>query len=281
MNKNKKYILDDGIDLKIFLRYLIKKKSLIIYISSLFMVVGYFYSFLQPKIYKSEFKIADARPYLFDQYNLFRNSEKSAQEFNFQFKFKLKSVDTINNFLKENNKIDDYKSYKNNQKTNIINYFQLNIGQTFTGEEQRNFYTLYYITFEKSFPAHQFINDYVAFVKKKTENEFKEQIKTIIVNQIEHLRLNLEISEKLNLQYPYLKFEDYKDNLYQENSLNLYNQGSKVLSQKLYYLENTLKRIDGLQLDYSPLYEKKKTIKSFIDIPIEKKAVAELIILLT
>jgi len=264
MNKNKQYILDHEIDLKTFFKYLIKKKILIISISSLFMVAGYFYSFLQPKKYKLEFQVTDARPYLFDKYNYFRNSEKSAQEFNFQFKLKLKSIDSIDDFFKENNKIDDYKSYINNQNSDIVNYFQLKLGQTLLEESQKNYYSSYFITFEKSFPAYQFINDYVAFVKKKAENEFKFQIKIIITNEMKHLRENLNIAEKLNLDSPSLNFRDYKDDLYKENILYSYNHGSKALSQRLNYLESILKELEGLQLDYSPIFDKQQTQKLLI-----------------
>jgi len=81
---------------------------------------------------------------------------------------------------------------------------------------------------------------------------------------MKYIRENLNVAEKLNFDYPSSNFKDYKDDLYKENTLYLYTHGSKVLSQRLNYLENIMKEIEDLSLNYSPIYEKQKAQNLFI-----------------
>jgi LPS O-antigen subunit length determinant protein (WzzB/FepE family) len=59
MKKNNSY-LDDEIDLREIIKTLWNEKILILSISLVFMVIGYVYGALQPKIYKTEITIREA-----------------------------------------------------------------------------------------------------------------------------------------------------------------------------------------------------------------------------
>ena len=70
MDPKNQVILDDEIDLKKIIISLWKEKFLILIITLIFVVVGYFYGILKPKVYQTNFILRDAPDSEFGRYNL-------------------------------------------------------------------------------------------------------------------------------------------------------------------------------------------------------------------
>jgi LPS O-antigen subunit length determinant protein (WzzB/FepE family) len=71
MKRNSRILQDDEIDLGEIIKTLWNEKILILSISFFFMVAGYVYGALQPKIYKTEITIREAPSSLFEAYQAF------------------------------------------------------------------------------------------------------------------------------------------------------------------------------------------------------------------
>ena len=74
-----------------------------------FLIVGFIYGMLQPKIYKTDITLRNTPEILFLKYNLYlqKNFEKIFDE---ELKLNLLSFDNLIEFLEKNNKINKLKS---------------------------------------------------------------------------------------------------------------------------------------------------------------------------
>ena len=74
-----------------------------------FLIVGFIYGMLQPKIYKTDITLRNTPETLFLKYNLYlqKNFEKIFDE---ELKLNLLSFDNLIEFLEKNNKINKLKS---------------------------------------------------------------------------------------------------------------------------------------------------------------------------
>lgn len=119
----------DEINISKVIKKIQRNKSLILLPSLIFMFFGFIYGSVQPKIFKTEVVYNKAPAYSFVSYaflfdyekNIESNelhdslydeiflAEKIAEYFNKEFKINLLSIDNLNLFFEQNNKIDSFK----------------------------------------------------------------------------------------------------------------------------------------------------------------------------
>jgi hypothetical protein len=85
-------------------------------------------------------------------------------------------------------------------------------------------------------------------------DEFKEQLKESIKNEIKIYDQNLEIAKTINLENPILKSFAEGNTVVNEPQALFY-KGSKVPSLQKYYLEELLKGTDNNTFNYNPILE--------------------------
>ena len=267
MKQNNRSILDTEVDLRKILIQLWKEKILILFVCLAFMVVGYVYGIFQPKIYKTEIIIRYAPSSLFEPYRSFLNLAKEQQKqqqqqqqgiatlFNNEFELNLLSLDNITQFVEKNNEIGVFKSYLNKENIDARKYFKERF--KLVPNQKNNIANRYSLTFQKPLPGEQFLNGYIIFIKQQTMEIFKQQLTQMIVNEINVHKQNLVFAEIINLENPILKSMNEGNTNYNSNeSAPLFYKGTKVLSQKLVYLNQLLNQTKDLTLAYDPILEK-------------------------
>jgi LPS O-antigen subunit length determinant protein (WzzB/FepE family) len=256
MKKNNSYLLDDELDLREVLKKLWKEKILVFFISVAFMVIGYIYAVAQPKHYKTEFTVRTANLSTFKTYlSLVEKRYKNQQsldiqksiieDFNNELKFNLLSLDLLLLFIEKNNKINDFKFYLKEKNIDAKNYFKEKIKL----ENNNNKYSF---TYSKPLAGEALLNDYVIFVNEYTQTIFKKKIEQLIINEINFYKENLEIAEKIGLEYPFFKSTSESGNRIYQSEILFY-QGTRALSQQLVYLNGNLDQSKNLSLDYNTI----------------------------
>jgi LPS O-antigen subunit length determinant protein (WzzB/FepE family) len=245
MKKNNSYLLDDEVDLREILKKLWKEKILVFFISVAFMVIGYIYAVAQPKLYKTEFTVQVVNLSTFKNYLLsieqkYKNQKSIIEDFNNELKFNLLDVNLLLLFIENNNEINDFKFYLKEK-----NYLKEKIKL----EDNNNKYSL---TYSKPLAGESFLNDYVMFVNEYTQTIIKKKIEQLIINQINFYEENLEIAEKIGLEYPFFKSTSETGNKIYQSEI-LFFQGTRALSQKLAYLNRDLDQSKNLSLDYNTI----------------------------
>jgi LPS O-antigen subunit length determinant protein (WzzB/FepE family) len=292
MSTKKANIQNDEINLLEIILYLWKQKFLILSFSLTFLIAGFIYGTLQPKIYKTNVTLHNVPKTLFFKYNLYLQGDLE-KIFDNDLRLNLLSFDNLMEFVEKNNNINKLKSTLKEKNIDIRKYFK----EKFNLE--KNKYTL---RFEKNFQGEDFLNDYVIFTKQKTETIFKEQLISTIDSKINYYKQNLKIAEKIDLQNPILKTMNLETNngyvifaigkdeiIFNEKLMNmnadleeielkklilnstirdlslaslakepntLFYAGTKILSQKLIYLNELKNEASNLTLNYNLFIEK-------------------------
>jgi LPS O-antigen subunit length determinant protein (WzzB/FepE family) len=200
MKTNRSFIKDDDLDLLELLRKIWKEKVFLIIASLLFMVVGYIYGHLQPKIYKITILLREAPTYLFEDQPSqikYTNQQTSSlsKDFNNEFKVILSSSENLDRFLKQNNKINEFKLNHKSKNIEIKNNLKEKI--EFKIDQEINNSFRYTLTYEEYLAADQFLNDFIYFSKQEAEKFFKKQTAHFIDNKIKTYKENLEIAKKI------------------------------------------------------------------------------------
>jgi LPS O-antigen subunit length determinant protein (WzzB/FepE family) len=265
MKKKLTYIADDEIDLSEIIKKIWNYKILILSISLFFMVIGYVYGALQPKIYKTEITIREAPSYLFDAYSSFFSIQQKQQgmaaEFNYNLKLNLLSLDTLVQFVEKNNTINDFKNHLKEKNISVEKYFQPDQGTRKLEsviELKNKIPNKYSLTYTHPLPGEAFLNDYVIFVQQKTVNMFKQQLVQSIINEISIHQNHLEIAKKIALENPILQsmLENENRKAISVSALDgLYYKGTKVITQQIIYLNKLLNEVENLTLDYDLILE--------------------------
>lgn len=254
MNLKNKIIPDNEINLEEIILTSWKEKYLILVITLIFAVSGYIYGVSKPKVYQTTITLIDAPYSAFINFKSFaislnKNDEYYTSKFNQYFKLNFTTSRNLSNFFEQNEKLDEYKSYL--KKNNMYNksYFHDKI-QTVRGK--KNTYSL---NFQEPFPAPQeFFEDYVIFIKKITEYEFIDELRSAIKHELEVYRQNLEIAKEINLENPILKSFAEGNSVVNEPSALFY-KGSKVISLQKMHLEKLLKQAENFTVNYNPMLE--------------------------
>jgi LPS O-antigen subunit length determinant protein (WzzB/FepE family) len=264
MKINKSLIKGDDIDLLEFLRKIYKEKVLLVSVSLLFMVIGYVYGFLQPKIYKTTVLLREAPPYLFHfnlrpsaqplQFSFNAQPFSLAKDFDKEFKIILSSSEYLSRFIAQNNKTNEFKlNHKNKNieiKKNLKEKVKIILGQ----EKDSSFQ--YTVTYPEHLAVDQFLNDFISFAKEETEVLFKKQREHLINNEIRKYKDNLEIAKKINLENP-TQYGYYSYDLHEDSAL--FNRGTKVLTYQIADLNLMLSESNTLKLHYNPILEKESS----------------------
>ena len=256
MKKNNSY-LEDEIDFREIIKTLWHEKILILSISFVFMVAGYVYGALQPKIYKTEIVLREAPSSFFEVYRSFYITEQQqqqqsiAREFNDNFKLNLSSLDTLVQFVEETNTINDFKNHLKDQKISARDYFK----EKFKPAIDKKIQNKYILTYSQPLPGETFLNNYIIFVRQQTLSMVKRQLTQIIVNEIKNYEQQLEIAKKINLENPILQSMADGRSVVNEPQALFY-KGSKILATQIIYLNELLNKTNNLTLDYNPILEK-------------------------
>lgn len=253
MKKNNIYLVDNEIDLWKIIKILLKEKILILSISLIFAVLGYVYSTFQPKIYKTTITIRDLPPYFLEHYDSLTTKSQLVIQFNDAFKLNLLSIDTLAQFIEEDDKMYDFKNHLKEKNISVREYFQSVAGKLkfeLIIHNKNDISKKYSITYSKPPIGESFLNNYISFVQQKTTAMLKEEITQNILNDIITHQKHLEIAKKIDLEKPI-----FYNNIVTNEKSELFYQGTKVLSQKIIYLTELLNKTKNLTFNYSPILE--------------------------
>lgn len=242
MKYNNRQIKDDEIDLLILLKLLWEKKIFILCFSLISFALGFFYFFGSTKFFKksvveTSISLRDAPTYLFEKYKDFSKGNLTIS-FNNEFKINFEDPNNLSEFysqLKKNN----FSEKKD--KVFYIKKVNQKVGFFINSE--------YNLIHEVNYDPSKFIDDYIFFIKNKTEKYFKEALKIEIENLISVYTHNLQIAEKISLKEPIARQPAFF--IYSGNEI--FYKGTEVLSLEIQYYKNVLKEVDQLKLDYKPL----------------------------
>jgi LPS O-antigen subunit length determinant protein (WzzB/FepE family) len=165
MKQNTKNIQDDIINISEIIKNLWNEKILILSISLIFMVIGYVYGVLQPKIYKTEMILREAPSSLFEIYLTLQQQQDITKQFNDNLKLDLSSLDTLVQFVENNNNTSNFKNYLEEKNVSARNYFRGKFG--LANDKKKNIQNKYFLIYSQYFPGESFLNDYIIFVSKK------------------------------------------------------------------------------------------------------------------
>ena len=246
-NRNNTINKAEEIDLKEVLLILWKSKFFFLIITSMFMAIGFLYSFSQPKLYQSTITVREAHDeifYIYDKiFNKDKNKESYADKFNKDFQLNLLSLDNLEAFIKQNKKLDTLNSYLKENKKDVRKLFYNKllplVDKVNKGQNQ------YILTYPKSLLYENFLNDYVIYIGKITEKNFKLKFDYIFLSEMKIVDNNLIIAQKINIENPI-------DN----KSGDLFYEGYKVLSQKKSFLKELMSEEKNIFLNYNPILEK-------------------------
>jgi LPS O-antigen subunit length determinant protein (WzzB/FepE family) len=268
MKKNNS-ILEDDLDLSEIIKTLWNEKILILSISLIFMLIGYVYGALQPKTYKTEIILREAPSSLFEAYRPFFSIQQQKQQqqqqqqqdipkqFNDNLKLNLSSLDTLVQFVKETNTINDFKNHLKEKNISVEKYFKAKIGtRKFESiiDKKNNIQNKYSLTYSQPLPGPTFLNDYIIFAQQQTLIIFKQQLIQKIINEINIHEQHLEIANKIGLENTILQSMGVGAIVVNEPDALFY-KGSKVLTQQITYLNKLLNETKNLTLDYNPILE--------------------------
>ena len=254
MKRNSRILQDDEIDLGEIIKTLWNEKILILSISFFFMVAGYVYGALQPKIYKTEITIRETpSSFLFEFYRPFFSTKQqgAVKQFNDNFNLTLLSLDTLVQFVEETNTINDFKNYLKEKKISYRNYFK---GKFEPVVDNKNISNKFTLTYSQPLPGETFLNNYILFAAQQTMTIFKQQLTQIIINEINIHQYHLEIAKKFELENPILLSMADGRIVFNEPDALFY-KGTKVLTQKIIYLNKLLNEIKNLSIDYNPILD--------------------------
>ena len=267
MKKNNSYLADDEIDLGSIIKSLWKEKILILSISIICGLLGYFYALSKPQEFKTEITIKNPPTQIFEPYNLFNinnnnsnssNSSSSssnniAGQFISDFKLNLLSFDNVQNFIEESREFDNFKGYLKSRNISVEQYFIYN---KFGEVKEKNIIipNKYSLNHSKELDGAIFLNKYVEFIKKKTIFELKNNLKLTLLNIINNHQEALEIAKKIQLENPIIKTTSQQQVVNEPEAL--FYKGTKVISENLNYLNKRLIKLENDQFNYNAILQK-------------------------
>ena len=253
MNTDKKISQDKEIDLKEFKVLLIREKLFILIIALSFTIAFYIYSAYQLKFYQTTINISDASFSDFEPYTKYFPEKKNNQYvkvFNNDFKTKLLSFDHLMAFVKQYNKINEFKSYLKKKNINIEDYFRNKPNKVVSIKKNKE-KNLYALNFSKPLPGQEFLNDYIIYTKKIAETKITETLLRDTQDLILIYNKHLEIAKKIDLDFPRPGTKPELNKLD-----NLFNKGTKVLTHEIQIIEHSIDQLQKLSLKYNPIVDK-------------------------
>ena len=274
MKKSNTHLTDDEIDLGDLIRKLWKEKILILFISIIFGLLGYFYQLLKPHEFISEITLKNPPTQIFEPYNLFNiyttnnnnnNNNNIVLQINSDFKLNLLSLDNVQNFIEESREFDNFKRHLKLRNISAKEYF----ANEKIGEVKENKIIIpnkYFLKHPKELDGAIFFDKYVEFIKKKTIVEFKNNLKLTLLNTINTHQEALEIAKKIQLENPIIKIPNQQQVVTEPEAL--FYKGSKVLSENLNYLNKRLIKLENDQFNYNIILQKALTYEEPKNLPL-------------
>jgi LPS O-antigen subunit length determinant protein (WzzB/FepE family) len=263
MKKNNPYLADDEIDLGDLVRILWRERILILPISVICGLLGYLYASFKPEEFKTEIKIKNPPFQLFEPYSqiLTSNGNNSSNNNNIivgqfisDFRLNLLSLDNLEIFVEESRDLDIFKKYLKSRNISAKQYFATKFGEV--KEKNINNSNTFFLVFEKKLlVGHNFLNNYLDFIKKKNITEFKKNLKLLIENRINNTENALEIAKLINLEKPILKTSDRQNQVVNEPDALFY-KGTKVLAQSIVIDKKLLQKLENDQFNYNFIVDK-------------------------
>jgi LPS O-antigen subunit length determinant protein (WzzB/FepE family) len=301
MKKNNTYLSDDEIDLGNIIKSLWKEKFIILSISIICGLLGYFYGLLGSQDYnfKTEITLKNPPTQIFEPYNLFNinliknnnninliknnNNDNNnnnnnndvnniVEQFISDFKLNFLSLDNLENFIEESREFDNFKGYLKSRNISTKQYFS---GKKFDFSDQRFgavkeknkiIPNKYFINHSKKLDGAIFLNKYVEFIKKKTIVEFKNNLKLTLLDTINNNQEALEIAKKIQLENPIIK--NTNQQLVVNEPEALFYKGTKVIAENINYLNKRLIKLENDQFDYNVILQKASTLKKPTSLPL-------------
>jgi LPS O-antigen subunit length determinant protein (WzzB/FepE family) len=271
MKKNNPYLADDEIDLGDLLRTLWREKILILFISIICSLLGYLYASFKPEEFKTEIKIKNPPPQLFEPYSQFftnnvnnnkvnnNNNNSITGQFISDFQLNFLSLDNLEIFVEESRDLDTFKTYLKSRNISAKQYFEKKFGEA----KEKNIIipNTYFLVFEKKIlDGNVFLNNYANYVKKKNIIEFKKNLKLMIEHRINITDDALETAKLINLDNPILKSADRQSQVINEPE-SLFYKGTKVLIQSIVIDKKLLQKLENDQFNYNSILDKGITLK--------------------
>lgn len=264
MKKNNPHLNDDLINLSDFFNKLWKGKIIIFTISVLFSLTTYFYHANKPTVRQHQIEVVIKNPpkrififfnYLEDFKNINNSSSNNFyDDYILTLEKNLLSFDNLQNFVDQNQKIDNFKNFLKLNNISTKQYFKDKFGK-FKKEQiiyPNKFFLIYDDNLEK---PDEFLTDYIVFVQKNNLKDLKNDLKYFAELAIRDLEKALQIAKSIDLTDPVLKSKSQSQILTYE-PLSLFYRGTKVLTQQINYLEIFKEKIEFEQFNYDPFLEK-------------------------
>ena len=264
VNQNNSIRKISGKDLLNFLKYIYQKKIIILSSIMIFAIAGYLYGSSQIKYYVSTVKIKNIPNVYLDRFSEFlkveieNNLGMENHSFNNDFNLNLQSHDNFIEFINNYKDIESYKADLNRKNISLKKHFKNKLKKV-NWDDYIKYPTHYSFKFDEFLPGDQILNDYIIFIKKLTNEQYKNQITLFLKNKIDYFTLNLDIAKKIELDYPILKpgIIDQTSSAIEEPRALFY-KGTRVLSYEVDYLKRQIKEVsENFDLEkYDPFQEK-------------------------
>lgn len=252
MKKNNTNLADDEIDLGNIIKSLWREKILILSISIVCGLVGYFYGLSKPQELRTEILLKNPPTGIFEPYNLFNNNNQVGQ-FMSDFKLNFFSLDNLESFIHESREFDNFKTYLKLKNISAKEYFKNKIGEA--KEKNLIIPNKYFLFFTKELDGDIFLNNYAKFIMKKTVFIMKKNLELSIGNRITIFENSLEKAKLINMENPILKSMNNTSQVVYEPE-NLFYKGSKILSHDIIYLKKLLIKLENDQFNFDFILDK-------------------------
>jgi|688.fasta_scaffold56290_2 hypothetical protein len=257
MKKNNSYLADKELDLGDLIKVLWKEKILIVFVSSISGLLGYLITFFTPAEFKVNFTIIkNNENFINNQRSLISlNSYKPLSEIKIEypdFDLYFLNLNNLESFLKESEKLDNFRQYLKSRNITVEQYFtKLKFSKLVS---HSRYETNYFLIFTKELDENLFLDNYLEFIKKKTDLEFKQNLKLLIESNINYLEFIYENKKISGLDTVFDL--DSKNALRLDTSNLIYLISSKVLLNNIDSLKNMIIKLEKDQFNSTVVLKK-------------------------
>ena len=265
----KKTLASDEVDLKIIFLNLWKEKYLFLSLTLIFVFFSYLYSLTLNKNveFTSRIQIKDPPLEFFSNYEAFFLETRipfKKESFTRTIDSNLLSLDNIENFVNQNNDLNDFKNHLKESDQTIRLFFEPRFQQSKIMRDSEIILEKgkFLLTTPSLFDANKFLDNYIIYVKDLTLSQFRNQKIIQVHNILKIYEQNLEISNAISLDNPIIQnYEGVtQSNILTEPGDSFY-QGSIILSKRIEHL-NEMLEILKKKTDYNPIAERAIVIDS-------------------
>ena len=267
MKPNDQIIEIDEIDLGEVVRKLWKEKFLILSFSLIFSVLAYLNIFLKPKQFQTTIVLKNIPSTLFVKFEGFIKQQQQQQQqqqqsatfallFEGEFQQKLTSFDNLDQFVKQNNKINSFKTFLRENEISAKDYFFKE--KKFFQEKNKNkiIENKYYLNFPKELKGDEFLNEYVLYTFQDAQIDIRNEILSLILTEKDKYEKNLSIANELNIKDPILQQKLEDRSLFMINEPEeLFYSGVTVIQKEIDSLNKLITEAKDLKLDFDPILD--------------------------